>query len=241
MRIKLLDNITGKWAVHWTIGWFIAGVIALSTGFWKFTQHTGLDWFYLGVSFIGLLCVVSLSFRKNILGNGLGLLANIGEIIVQFTSGAVGLMLTPAFNSTTHVAGLFYWSKHSDGDGQMIPQSANKLVWLVTIAFIVIGLFLFPYINQLMDQYQFLNIDNDQFYWINVAAFVVAITAQATMIMRYAFSWWLWIISNVIWLSVNLITGNYIFAIQTMVYQVNAIVGLYEWYRNEQDDSEILA
>jgi nicotinamide mononucleotide transporter len=29
-------------------------------------------------------------------------------------------------------------------------------------------------------------------------------------------------------------SGNFIFAIQTMVYQVNAFVGLYEWYRSEQ-------
>ncbi|MFP6812778.1 MAG: nicotinamide mononucleotide transporter, partial [Moraxella sp.] len=33
---------------------------------------------------------------------------------------------------------------------------------------------------------------------------------------------------------VNLMSQNYIFAIQTMVYQINAFVGLYEWYRSEQ-------
>ena len=98
MRIQLLDNITGKWAIQWIVLWFICGVIALSAGFWLTTEHNTLDWFYLAVSFIGLICVVSLSFRKNILGNGFGMAATAGEFVVQATSGAVGLMLAPLFN-----------------------------------------------------------------------------------------------------------------------------------------------
>nr|WP_241878688.1 hypothetical protein [Psychrobacter sp. PraFG1]UNK05254.1 hypothetical protein MN210_15180 [Psychrobacter sp. PraFG1] len=59
MRIELLDNLTGKWAMQWIVAWFVFGVIALSTGFWLTTEHTRLDWFYLGVSLVGLVCVVS--------------------------------------------------------------------------------------------------------------------------------------------------------------------------------------
>ena len=73
------------------------------------------------------------------------------------------------------------------------------------------------------------------FFWINVIAFVLSITAQAAMILRYSFNWWLWITSNFVWLIVNLMSGNYIFAIQTMVYQINSFIGLYEWYRSEQN------
>lgn len=72
------------------------------------------------------------------------------------------------------------------------------------------------------------------FYTINILAFILSVSAQATMIMRYSFNWYLWIIVNMVWLVVNIMTANYIFAIQTMVYQVNAIVGLYGWYRSEQ-------
>lgn len=76
-------------------------------GFWLTTEHTTLDMFYLGVSFVGLVCVVSLSFRKNVMGNGLGMAATAGEVVVQATSGAVGLMLAPLFNFFTHVYGIF--------------------------------------------------------------------------------------------------------------------------------------
>lgn len=246
MRIQLLDNITGKWAMQWIVIWFICGVLALSTGFWLTTEHTTLDWFYLGVSFIGLVCVVSLSFRKNILGNGFGMGATAGEVVVQATSGAVGLMLAPMFNFFTHVYGIFYWSKHTDADGDMVPKSASKWIWLLTISFMVIGLALFPTVNDVLASYGYAVVEDDNskflglisFFWINVIAFILSITAQAAMILRYSFNWWLWILSNFVWLTVNLMSGNYIFAIQTMVYQVNSFVGLYEWYRSEQESVE---
>ncbi|WP_169392391.1 MULTISPECIES: nicotinamide riboside transporter PnuC [Psychrobacter] len=243
MQIQLLDNITGKWATPWMIIWFICGVLALSAGFWVTTEHLALDWFYLIVSFIGLICVVSLSFRKNVMGNGFGMAATAGEVVVQATSGAVGLMLAPLFNFFTHAYGLFYWSKHTDSDGDMVPKSANKWVWLVTASFIIIGLLLFPTVNALLAKYGFAVIEDDSslflgfisFFWINVIAFVLSITAQAAMILRYSFNWWLWIVVNFVWLIVNLMSGNYIFAIQTIIYQINAIVGLYEWHRSEQN------
>lgn len=233
MRIAILDKITHEWAKPWMAVWFCTGLVALVTVFWTTTEHTGLDWFYLGVSLIGLLCVVSLSFRRNIAGNGFGMAATAGESYVQWTSGAVGLMMTAIFNFFTHVYGLFYWSKNTDADGNMVPKSASKWVWIITVAFIALGLFLFPLINDQMADKGFLPSRDDKFYWFNVAAFVVAITAQTTMILRYSLSWWLWILSNFIWLIVNLMSGNFIFAIQTMIYQVNAIVGLYEWYQSE--------
>lgn len=243
MRIQLLDNITGKWATPWMIIWFICGVLALSAGFWVTTDHLALDWFYLIVSFIGLICVVSLSFRKNVMGNGFGMAATAGEVVVQATSGAVGLMLAPLFNFFTHAYGLFYWSKHTDVDGDMVPKSANKWVWLVTVSFIIIGLLLFPTVNALLAKNGFAVVEKDNslflgfisFFWINVIAFVLSITAQAAMILRYSFNWWLWIVVNFVWLIVNLMSGNYIFAIQTMIYQINAIVGLYEWHRSEKN------
>ena len=246
MKIAVLDNITGfgkhDWSAYWVTIWFICGLLALFFGFWTTTEQTALDWFYLLVSVIGLLCVVSLSFRKNIAGNGLGMLATAGEVVVQATSGAVGLMLAPLFNFFSHAYGVKYWANNTDADGNMIPKSANKYVWLLTVGFIIVGLALFPIINRWLDAQGYGVIDDDgsqflgmiDFFWINVVAFVLSITAQATMILRYSFNWWLWIVVNAVWLIVNLMTGNTIFAIQTVIYQVNAVVGLYGWYRSEQ-------
>ena len=101
MRIQLLDNITGKWAMQWIIIWFICGVIALSAGFWLTTDHTTLDWFYLAVSFIGLVCVVSLSFRKNVMGNGFGMgatptaMMNMGAIAKKYGPSPISIVVLP--------------------------------------------------------------------------------------------------------------------------------------------------
>jgi nicotinamide mononucleotide transporter len=142
--------------------------------------------------------------------------------------------VAPLFNFFTHLYGIFYWSKHTDPNGDMVPKSANKWIWLITIGFMAIGLALFPTVNALLASYGYAVVDNDSsklgfisFFWINVIAFIVSITAQVAMILRYSFSWWLWIVSNFVWLTVNLITGNYIFAIQTMIYQVNSSLALY--------------
>lgn len=246
MKVAFLDNITGNgeqdWSLQWILTWFIVGASALFIGFWQTTEHTPLDWFYLGVSIVGLLCVVGLSFRKNLLGNGLGLLATAGEVVVQGTSGAVGLMLAPVFNFFAHLYGAVKWREHTDADGNMIPKSANKYIWGVTLIFIAIGLALFPHLNDWLIAQGYGVIEDDgskflgiiSFFWINVIAFVLSITAQVTMILRYSFNWWLWILVNVVWLVVNLMSGNIIFAIQTMIYQVNAIVGLYGWQRSER-------
>ncbi|OOS24163.1 nicotinamide riboside transporter PnuC [Moraxella pluranimalium] len=246
MKIALLDNITGfgkhDWSVYWVLIWFSCGLLALFFGFWTTTEQTALDWFYFAVSIIGLLCVVGLSFRKNIAGNGLGMLATAGEVVVQATSGAVGLMLAPLFNFFSHAYGVKYWASNTDADGDMVPKSANKYVWLLTVIFIIAGLLLFPVINRWLQAQGYGVISDDgsrflgmiDFFWINVIGFVLSITAQATMILRYSFNWWLWILVNAVWLIVNIMTGNTIFAIQTVIYQVNAVVGLYGWYRSEQ-------
>lgn len=245
MKIDFLDNITGfgkqDWSRYWVMVWFACGVVALFMGFLLTTEQTLLDWFYLGVSVIGLLCVVGLSFRKNLVGNGLGVVATSGEVVVQATSGATGLMLAPLFNLMTHIYGMAYWRRATDADGDMIPRSANKWVWLITLSCIGLGLAVFPAVNDFLIAQGYGVIEDDgsmfygiSFFWINVLAFVLSITAQAMMILRYSFNWWLWIVVNLVWLIVNIMSGNIIFAIQTVIYQVNAIIGLYGWYRSER-------
>lgn len=243
MRIQFLDNLLDKWATAWIVGWFVCGVCALFAGFWLTTERTTLDWFYLGVSVVGLLCVLGLSFRKNFVGNGFGMLATAGEVVVQGTAGAVGLMLAPIFNFFTHTYGMINWCAYTNDDGEMLPKSSNKYIWSITAVFIAAGLMLFPIINEWLVAQGYGIVEDDgsrflgviSFFWINVAAFVLSITAQVAMILRYSFNWWLWILVNFVWLIVNIMSGNIIFAIQTVIYQINAIVGLYGWQRSEYD------
>ncbi|RUO31361.1 nicotinamide riboside transporter PnuC [Aliidiomarina sanyensis] len=246
MRIQVLDKIIGEWQRPWALVWFFCGAAALGSGFWWGTERTTLDMLMLCVALIGLICVVALAFRRNLTGNGLGLAANMGESIVQGRVGATGLVLAPLFYFLTHLYGLVTWRKHQDREGNMRPRSANTSVWWVTAGFIFLGLAIFPWLNAQLQTYSFLESSTDvalhflgwdlSWYQINVVAFVLGVTAQTTMILRYSFSWLLWIAVNFVWLAVNLANQNYIFAIQTMVYQVNAFIGLYGWWRSSRGD-----
>lgn len=248
MIFRLLDKITQEWRRPWALTWFFCGVAAL---FWQFLvgSRQGFEVFKLIVATIGMLCVLALAFRRNLSGNGLGISANIGEVIAQGGSGATGLMLTPLYNMFTHGYALFYWAKNQDGDGNMIPKKGTGFLWLVTIVFILVALALFPKINDHLQQFSFIEKRDDtalnlsgvalSWYQINVLAFVIAVTAQTTMILRYALSWWLWILSNFVWLAVNLANHNAIFATQAIIYQVNAFIGLYEWWRGSASAGKI--
>lgn len=238
--VQILNNIVGKWHKPWIITWFIFGAISLGVGFFYYTDHSGFEIFKLFIALIGMLCVVALAYRRNLAGNGIGMLANVGEIIVQGRSGATGLMLAPFFYLSTHLFALNYWRKSQDRDGNMVPLKANPLIWLITVVFILIGLFLFPTINDTLQRFRFIDSDNStairllglnlSWYHINIIAFVLGVSAQTVMILRYSFSWVLWIVVNFVWLTVNIANQNTIFAIQTLVYQINAVVGLYGWW-----------
>ena len=242
--MNILDKITNEWQQHWAVVWFVCGALALGAGFWLATERTGLDVFMLCVALIGLICVLALAFRQNFIGNGLGITANIGEVFAQGRSGATGLVLAPLFYLATHTYGLYSWRKNQDAAGNMLPRKASTGVWLITLSFIAIGLAIFPWLNEQLQQYSFIESSSDtalsalgmdiSWYSINVIAFVLGVTAQTTMILRYSFSWSIWVLVNFVWLSVNLANSNYIFAIQTMVYQVNAVVGWYGWWRSSQ-------
>lgn len=240
--MQLLDKLLNEWARPWAVIWFSCGVIALSAGFWLSTDRGTFDLIMLMVAIIGLVCVLALAFRKNKAGNGLGMLANLGESMVQGRSGATGLMLAPLFYFLTHLYALFDWRRNQDANGDMQPRQAGLSVWLITGVFIAIGLAIFPWLNAQLQQYSFIGADTDtalslfsldiSWYQINVLAFVLGVTAQTTMILRYSMSWLLWILVNFVWLAVNLANNNVIFAIQTMVYQVNALLALYGWWQS---------
>lgn len=263
--MNILDKITGPWQKQWSVLWFICGAAAIAWGYLEDVKYfgevlpdiafhlfgqsypisnTAFQTFKLIVALIGMLCVLALAFRRNISGNSLGITANIGEVISQGASGATGLMMAPLYYMWTHVYGLFYWAKNKDADGNMIPKRANGYIWVLTLLFMAAALYLFPIINDHLQQYSFIDKSSDtafafagialSWYQINIIALAIAVAAQTTMILRYSFSWWVWFAANIVWLIVNIANQNTIYAVQTMVYQVNCVVGIYEWWKSSR-------
>ena len=238
---EFLAKLTSEYKRQWIISWFVCGALILFFQFFR-GEINGFEIFKLIVALIGMTCAVSLAFRRRLAGNGLGIAANVGEVLAQGGSGATGLMLYPFYSLCMHIYGLRYWAKHQDDEGNVIPKPATGFVWLFAIVFVVVGLLLFPWINDQLQQYSFIKKSGDtavallgitiSWYSINIFAFVIAVTAMTMMILRYAAAWWLWILSNFVWLAVNLANHNTIFATQTCLYQINAFVGCYNWWAN---------
>ncbi len=239
MHIKLFDKILDEWSLQWNIFFFVGGSAILSIIFYQTTQHTAWDIFDLIVCIIGLACVCALTLRKNLSANGLGIITSAGDVISQGRHGAIGLMLFPLYAIITHIFALFSWSQNTDQDGNVTTQSSSVMTWVVTVIFIAIGLYFFPIVNDYLiglgygitahDDRQVLGIS---FYWLNVIAFVLSMTAQTSMMLRYSFSWGLWIICGFIWIIINVMSGYSIFAVKIVIYEVNALLGLYAWSRD---------
>ncbi|MCO6564066.1 MAG: nicotinamide mononucleotide transporter [Apibacter sp.] len=55
---------------------------------------------------------------------------------------------------------------------------------------------------------------------------MIGVSVQFIMTMRQPFSWILWGISNLVGLSLNLISHNYIFSVQSVLYESIFINGM---------------
>ncbi len=64
---------------------------------------------------------------------------------------------------------------------------------------------------------------------LNALVFGIGVVAQFTMIRRYAISWVLWIIFNVIYLTLQYSSSNWIFTGQYIFYMANSLYGFYVW------------
>ena len=56
--------------------------------------------------------------------------------------------------------------------------------------------------------------------------------------MRYAFNWYLWVLLNVLVISLNIYTDNIVIATQYLIYLFNAVYGICEWKLSEQKEKE---
>ena len=116
------------------------GMVLFGVVVWGFGLTRNIErWLVLWGVFIGLLCVVSLSFRRNIAGNGWYVGKRQSETIVPGNHRVRWVLISRRCLTFSHLYGILL-VKNTDGDGNMSSKSANKIVWLVTIAFIAIGL-----------------------------------------------------------------------------------------------------
>lgn len=235
--VKFLDYVTGKGSVKHTQIWF--GLAVVLTAYAAYiTFEKGEDTLsniiiYSVTALMGYLSVVSLAFRKPLSGNVMGITANLGEMYSQFQYRNIGLVFSAAYYLLFHVVGLVTWTKkeNQDEDGKVKTAGTNLGFVIFTIISGISGcVFLYLYGSQwgLIEQ------DRPLLLYLNILAFVMGILSQMIMILRKSWAWYMWLCSNVIWFVINLMSGNYVFMVQSVLYEWNCILAIYIWQKESR-------
>lgn len=176
----------------------------------------------------GLVCVILLAKGKNS-GNIFGMFAAFGESSANFLGGNIGAALPSIYYFCTHVFGLFNWKKHQNEENSVITRKLKESHFFYTIIFFVGAALLNIYLTGV------LNVENDPYQLTaNNFIFALGVVAQFLLIQRFSFNWYLWIVLNVLVISLNIYTNNPIIATQYAIYLFNSMYGLIEWRREEE-------
>lgn len=235
--IVFLDYVTGKGSVRHTQIWFTLGVLLTSYAAYL-TFENGENtlpniMIYSVTALLGYLSVVSLAFRKPVSGNVLGITANLGEMYSQFQFRNMGLVFSAGYYLLFHIVGLVTWTKkeNQDEDGMVKTSGTNLGFVIFTIVAGVSGcLFLYLY----GFQWGVINQDRPLLLYLNILAFVIGILSQMVMILRKPWAWYMWLTSNVIWFIINLMSDNYIFMVQSILYEWNCVLAIYIWHKESR-------
>ncbi|MWP60769.1 nicotinamide riboside transporter PnuC [Gilliamella sp. Pas-s25] len=183
---------------------------------------------YIG-AFCGLLCVILLAKRKN-MGNVLGMFAVVAECCANVLGGNIGAGLPPVYYFCSHIYGLFTWQKNLDNHKNVKVRSLNETAFLYALIFLIVAAFFNIYLTNEIGatntSYQLM---------ANCFIFGLGVVAQLLLMLRYYFNWYLWVILNVLVIGLNIYTDNIIIATQYLIYLFNAIYGICEWKRSEQE------
>lgn len=234
--IKFLDYITKdevgqkRWSIFFgLVGTIIAFLMAIL--FWN---NDIMLYKNIGPSVsvpIGFLCVYYLGIQKN-RGNVFGILANINEIIVNTLFGNFGFVIGAIYNGVSHVIGYQDWKNNTNEKGQTKVRDINDKKGLgLLLLFLILGT-LFVIMNYVFDWIGDINIYSPIF-WGNILIMYLGIVAQGAMVMRYRYAWWLWLITNVFAVPIQIISGNYVFGVMYLFYEINCILALYAQYTSD--------
>ena len=205
-----------------------ACVILVTVAFLYTDPFSELNWRYLMSYFgaiTGLLCVIFLARGKNS-GNLLGLLASVGESSGNILGGNLGAAMPSFYYAITHIFAFFHWKQHQAEDETVQTRSLNEKHFFWVLLFLFVTTFLNIYLTGVFD------IENDVYQLMgNCFIFALAIVAQFLLIKRFSFNWFLWILLNILVISLNIYTHNPIIATQYGIYLFNSTYGLFEWNR----------
>ncbi|WPK11381.1 nicotinamide riboside transporter PnuC [Lysinibacillus louembei] len=227
-----MTAVFGKWQ-DWT--WFERIWLALFTAI-NFILFFAWNDTILGLisSISGMLCVVLVA-KGRISNYFFGIIQTATYGYIAYTYQLYGeSMLNLLFYLPTQFIGIYMWLKHKKPENEAVhgetiyAKRLSMKQWLVVVVAFAIGAVLYGWL---------LTSINAQQVRIDSMAVVLSVIAQILMILRFAEQWIIWILVNVLTITLWVITlvqtgGNdWTMVVMWSAFLANSVYGYVNWLR----------
>ncbi|MDF2987624.1 MAG: pnuC [Eubacterium sp.] len=143
-------------------------------------------------------------------------------IVIAMTGKYYGqVALNALYYLPTQFIGMHMWKKHMHEDVNAVKSKKMSLKQIgLYISGTVIGVVSCQYILELLGGNQ---------TWLDSSTLVISIVANALMVLRYKEQWALWIIVDIITVTMWVLAGDSIQVSMWSVYLLNAFYGFIRW------------
>lgn len=143
-------------------------------------------------------------------------------IVIAMTGKYYGqVALNALYYLPTQFIGMYMWKKHMHEDVNAVKSKKMNLKQIgIYIVGTVIGVVSCQYILELLGGNQ---------TWLDSTTLVISIVANALMVLRYKEQWALWIVVDIITVTMWVLAGDLIQVSMWSVYLLNAFYGFFKW------------
>jgi nicotinamide mononucleotide transporter len=214
----------------------IGGVLASSLIYNMILTHAGgrFDWLGFFAAVTGVIGNVLVA-KQNILNYAFGLVNVILYAIIAFLSKYYGnAALNLLYYVPMQFLGWFNWMNHrSETDGKKVE--AHRQTWPKAVITMIVTIIIILLMTIILTKM------NDKSPWLDSISTVLSMVAMFMMVRTYAEQWYLWIVINIIqitmWIS-NAVHGqpySGMMIIMWSFFLVNSINGLIIWLKESRN------
>ena len=227
---RIIKNELQNWKFIEVIWIIIACSIILSLSiYWKEN--------IIGIvsSISGILCVI-LTGKGKLSSYLFGMINTILYSIIAFNAKYYGeFMLNVFYYIPMNIVGFILWSRNMNSENQeVIKTKLNNKYKIIIFALSFISIFIYGFILKKL---------GGSFPFVDSASTVFAITAQILCVKRCTEQWIMWILVNILNISIwyiNFASGgdNIATLLMWSVYLVNAVFMFIKWYREANNKNQ---
>jgi nicotinamide mononucleotide transporter len=204
--------------------WFEVLVVIGFTLYFALTDKDNASWYLIVdslASICGIFCVVLCATGKKSQYYW-GFVNIVAYIVIAMSSKYYGqVMLNALYYLPTQFIGLYVWKRHMNNEKNEVK---SKRMSIKQIVIFLLGIIICTVLYNLL-----LERLGGRETWLDSTTFMISLLANALMVLRYKEQWALWIIVDVITVTMWVIAGDLIMITLWSVYLINAVYGYYMW------------